>query len=125
MEQWHVVLLLIGVQVIIGLFITIIGYLIKRSIVQIDRRLESGDIKFKQICDDIVELKTARGFDREYFSKEYVAKDDFIRDVRALDFKIDGVHSDVKEVHLKIDDIHSEIKELLLVIGKEKSRAEV
>jgi len=78
--------------------IAVLGFLVKRSISQIDKRLEQGDEKFKSICADIVDMKEKRGFDREYFSKEYVAKDDFIRDIRALDYKIDGVASDVKKL---------------------------
>jgi hypothetical protein len=98
MEHWHIILITTGVQIIIGFFIMIIAFLLKRSIVQIDKRMEDGDKKFDGICADIVELQKIRGMDREYFSKEYVSKDDFIRDIRALDVKIDGVAADVKEL---------------------------
>ena len=95
MEHW---LLVIVVQVVIGALITILGFLMKRSISQIDDRLKSGDTKFKEICEDIADIKEKRMADREYFAKEYVSKDDFIRDIRALDFKIDSVAADVKKL---------------------------
>ena len=94
MEHWELAVLNIGGLV----FISILGFLMRRSISLIDERLKSGDDKFKQIQVDISELKEKRGFDREYFAKEYVSKDDFIRDIRALDVKIDGVAVDVKEL---------------------------
>jgi hypothetical protein len=76
----------------------ILGFLIKRIIGQIDRRLEEGDEKFRILCSDIEKLKESRGFDREYFAKEYVAKDDFVRNIRTLDYKIDQVAQDVKKL---------------------------
>ena len=94
MTNFHLFLVNMGFLV----FIAILGFLMKRSIGQIDDRLKQGDEKFKEMRCDIVDLKEKRGFDREYFSKEYVAKDDFIRDIRALDYKIDGVASDVKKL---------------------------
>jgi hypothetical protein len=94
MEHWELALLNVGAMV----FMAILGFLMKRSISQIDKRLESGDVKFKEFSALIADLKERRGFDREYFAKEYVAKDDFIRDIRALDFKIDGVAADVKKL---------------------------
>jgi len=78
--------------------IAVLGFLVKRSINQIDHRLEEGDEKFKIVTGAIAELKEKRGFDREYFAKEYVAKDDFIRDIRALDYKIDQLATDVKKL---------------------------
>lgn len=98
MDHWQSMGLMISIQIVIGIIVTILGFLMKRSIGQIDKRLEAGDIKFKEMASDIADLKEKRGFDREYFSKEYVAKDDFIRDIRTLDFKIDGVAADVKKL---------------------------
>ena len=92
--NWELILLNFAIIILIA----VLGFLMKRSIGQIDCRLETGDQKFKDINADIMELKERRGFDREYFSKEYVAKDDFIRDIRALDFKIDNVAVDVKKL---------------------------
>ena len=48
------------------------GYLIKRSISQIDVRLEKVDERFKGICGEIEILKERRSIDREYFVKEFV-----------------------------------------------------
>lgn len=78
--------------------IAILGFLLRRSISHIDARLAAGDSRLKDIDCEINILKERRGFDREYFSKEYVAKDDFIRDIRALDYKIDLVAADVKKL---------------------------
>jgi hypothetical protein len=111
MEHWQSMALMISIQIVIGIVVAILGFLLRRSISQIDKRLETGDLKFKDICGDIADLKEKRGFDREYFSKEYVAKDDFIRDIRALDYKIDGVAADVKK--------------LLVMTGGRKDDAEV
>jgi hypothetical protein len=98
MENWQSTGFMILIQICIGVVIAILGFLMRRSISQIDKRLETGDVKFREICVDIADLKEKRGFDREYFSKEYISKDDFIRDIRALDVKIDGVAIDVKEI---------------------------
>ena len=92
--NWEFVLL----NTIILAIIAILGFLMKRSINQIDRRLAQGDERFKEFNSQIGDLKEKRGFDREYFAKEYVAKDDFIRDIRALDYKIDLVSADVKKL---------------------------
>lgn len=89
---------MLGIQIAFGLIIAVLGFLIKRSIANIDKRLDDGDKKFNSICEDIVKLKETRGMDREYFAKEYVSKDDFIRDIHALDVKIDGVAFDVKDL---------------------------
>jgi hypothetical protein len=89
-------LMLINIAILA--LIAILGFLMKRAINQIDKRLENGDKKFIEFYAQLMDLKEKRGFDREYFSKEYVAKDDFIRDIRALDYKIDGVASDVKKL---------------------------
>ena len=94
MEHWELALLNVGAMV----FMAILGFLMKRSISQIDKRLESGDAKFKELSGILSEFREKRGFDREYFAKEYVAKDDFIRDIRALDYKIDLVIRDVKKL---------------------------
>ena len=94
MEHWELALLNIGAMV----FMAILGFLMKRSITGIDDRLKEGDKKFKEFTTIIGELKERRGFDREYFAKEYVAKDDFIRDVRALDYKVEQIASDVKRL---------------------------
>jgi hypothetical protein len=94
MEHWELAVLNIGSI----LFMAIMAYFVKRVISQIDKRLESGDEKFKEFTRIIGDLKEKRGFDREYFAKEYVSKDDFIRDVRAIDFKIDVVIRDVKKL---------------------------
>jgi hypothetical protein len=92
----HAVLLLINI-VFMGIT-AILGFLIKRIITGIDERLKLGDQKFKDLQCDVEKLKENRGFDREYFAKEYVAKDDFVRDIRALDYKIDQVAQDVKKL---------------------------
>ena len=94
MDHWELALLNIGSII----FMAILSFLIKRSIGAIDTRLSDGDQKFKEFQATIGELKEKRGFDREYFAKEYVAKDDFIRDIRALDYKVDQVASDVKRL---------------------------
>lgn len=107
MEHWELALLNVGAMV----FMAILGFLMKRSISQIDKRLESGDVKFKEFSAVITDLKEKRGFDREYFAKEYVAKDDFIRDIRTLDFKIDSVAADVKK--------------LLVLSGRKDDHAEI
>ena len=98
MEHWHIVLITTAVQVGVGLFILVIGSLLKRSIAQIDRQLSEGDKKYDALRCDMEKMKEIRGLDREYFAKEYVSKDDFIRDIHALDVKIDGVAADVKEL---------------------------
>jgi hypothetical protein len=98
MEQWHVILITTGVQIVIGLFMAVAAFLIKRSIQQIDKRLEDGDVRFKELSVTLNDLREKRAFDREYTAKEYVAKDDFIRDVRAIDYKIDQVAIDVKKL---------------------------
>ncbi len=92
----HFTLFLLNV-VFMGI-ISVLGFLVKRSISQIDRRLSDGDVKFKEVTTDLTKMKEQRGLDREYFAKEYVAKDDFIRDIRALDYKIDQVATDVKKL---------------------------
>ncbi len=97
MEHWELAVLNLGSI----LFMAILGYLIKRSIALIDKRLESGDERFKEFQAIIADLREKRGFDREYIAKEYVAKDDFIRDVRALDYKVDQIASDVKTLLVK------------------------
>lgn len=94
MEHWELALLNIGSI----LFMAIMAFFVKRVISQIDERLRLGDDKFKELTKVINEIKEKRGFDREYFAKEYVAKDDFIRDIRALDFKVDLVIRDVKKL---------------------------
>ena len=98
MEPWHVILITTGVQIIIGLAMAVAAFLIKRSIQQIDKRLEDGDERFKELSGVLNDLKEKRAFDREYIAKEYVAKDDFIRDIRAMDYKIDVVIRDVKKL---------------------------
>ncbi len=98
MEHWHIILITCGVQILIGLFVAIIAFLLKRSIYQIDSQLKAGSDEFKSISEQLTRLKEQRGFDREYFAKEYVAKDDFIRDVRALDYKVETVARDVKKL---------------------------
>lgn len=98
MEHWQLMVSMLGIQIAFGLIIAVLGFLIKRSIANIDKRLDDGDKKFNSICEDIVKLKETRGMDREYFAKEYVSKDDFIRDIHALDVKIDGVAFDVKDL---------------------------
>jgi hypothetical protein len=98
MEHWHVILITCGIQILIAFFIAIIGFLLKRSISQIDKQLDDAQRKRDSIHADVEKLKETRGLDREYFAKEYVSKDDFIRDIRALDVKIDGVAMDVKEL---------------------------
>lgn len=83
---------------VILIFIGILGFVLKRSITQIDIRLKEEDLKGKDLLKELGELKEKRGLDREYFAKEYVAKDDFIRDIHTLDFKIDSVAADVKKL---------------------------
>ncbi len=97
-NHWTLMLVSIGLNSGLIALVAIMAFLIKRAIGGIDKRLESGDEKFKDICADIAQLKESRGFDREYFAKEYVAKDDFIRDIRALDSKVDSVAADVKRL---------------------------
>ncbi len=92
----HFVLMVINVGSLV--FIGIISYLIRRSIGLIDKRLEAGDERFKEISQQLSEMKEKRAMDREYFAKEYVAKDDFIRDIHALDYKIGEVAQDVKKL---------------------------
>ena len=94
MDHWELALLNIASII----FMAIMSYFVKRVISQIDKRLEQGDDRFKELSKDISEFKEKRGFDREYFAKEYVAKDDFIRDIRALDYKVDLVIRDVKKL---------------------------
>jgi hypothetical protein len=94
MEHWELALLNIGSI----LFMAIMAFFMKRIIAQIDKRLEQGDERFKEFSLIVADLKEKRGFDREYIAKEYVAKDDFIRDARAIDFKIDVVIRDVKKL---------------------------
>jgi len=101
----------IAFNVAMMIVIAITGFLLKRSISAIDKRLENGDEKFKEICRDINDIKEKRALDREYFSKEYISKDDFIRDIHALDYKIDRVAEDVKK--------------LLIYSGREKDHAEI
>jgi len=98
MEQWQIMILTLLVQIVFGVVIAIMGFLIKRSISQIDVRLEKVDERFKGICGEIEILKERRSIDREYFVKEFVTKDDFIREVRSLDQKIEGVAIDVKKL---------------------------
>jgi hypothetical protein len=98
MEHWHIILIGMIGQAVLGLVIAVIGYFIKRNISLIDKRLEDGDKKFARLDNKMNELTEKRALDREYFAKEYVSKDDFIRDIRALDVKIDGVAADVKEL---------------------------
>ena len=86
------------IQMAVTGFIAIVAYLLKRSIGQIDDRLSNGDDKFRKIYSDSSEMRETRGLDREYFSKEYVSKDDFIRELRALEFKVDGIATDVKKL---------------------------
>ncbi len=94
MSHFHLFILSIVFMAVIA----VLGFLVKRSISQIDKRLSDGDTKFKEVTIDITKMKEQRGLDREYFAKEYVAKDDFIRDIRALDYKIDQVATDVKKL---------------------------
>jgi len=94
MDHWELALLNIASII----FMAIMSYFVKRVISQIDKRLEQGDDRFKELSKAISEFKEKRGFDREYFAKEYVAKDDFIRDIRALDYKVDLVIRDVKKL---------------------------
>lgn len=98
MENWHVLLILLGVQVGFGLIISAMAFFMKRTIVQIDKRLENGDSRFKEISGFLGEINEKRALDREYFANRYVAKDDFVREIQALDFKIDLVASDVKKL---------------------------
>ncbi len=94
MEHWELAFLNIASII----FMAIMSYFIKRIISQIDKRLEEGDVRFKELSKAISDFKEKRGFDREYFAKEYVAKDDFIRDIRALDYKVDLVIGDIKKL---------------------------
>ena len=98
MENWHILLILLGVQIVFGLIISAMAFFMKRTIVQIDKRLEAGDSRFKEIAGWVEEIKEKRALDREYFANRYVAKDDFIREIQSLDFKIDLVASDVKKL---------------------------
>lgn len=109
MEHWHIILISAGIQTALGILVVFIGFLLKRAIVQIDKRLEDGDMKFKEISTQLSDLKEKRALDREYMAKEYVSKDDFIRDIRALDVKIDGVAADVKELLRQRRDQNAEI----------------
>jgi hypothetical protein len=108
MEHWELALLNIASII----FMAIMAYFVKRVISQIDKRLEDGDSRFKELSNKLSEFKEKRGFDREYFAKEYVAKDDFIRDIRALDYKIDLVIRDVKKL-------------LVLIVGKGEPRVDL
>lgn len=110
-SHWTLMLVSIGFSSGLTALVAIMAFLIKRSIGQIDLRLISGDEKFKEINGAIAELKEKRGFDREYFAKEYVSKDDFIRDIHALDVKVDGVACDVKELRTGITELLSRQKE--------------
>jgi len=94
MTNNHLFLIQMGFTV----FIAIIAYLMKRSISQIDKKLSEGEDKFKNICRDIGEMRETRALDRESFAKEYVSKDDFIRELRALEYKVDGIATDVKKL---------------------------
>ena len=95
MENWMIVLV---VQILLGALVVILGFFMKRAISQIDERLKDGDERFKELSATLSEFRERRGLDREYFAKEYVSKDDFIRDIRALDFKVEQVAKDVKKL---------------------------
>lgn len=95
MGNWILVLI---VQILLGAVVVILGFFMKRSISQIDKRLEDGDGRFKELSATLAEFRERRGLDREYFAKEYVSKDDFIRDIRALDYKVEQVAKDVKKL---------------------------
>ena len=93
-----ILLIMFAIQAFTGVGIAIIGSLIKRNLAAIDKRLEDGDTRFREFAGKIEKLQVDRGFDREYFSKTYVDKDDFIRDIRAMDTKIEDVARDVKKL---------------------------
>ena len=124
MEHWELALLNIGAMA----FMTIIGYLIKRSIGQmdtnfkevkdiVDSRIKDLDTKFLRIDEKF--LRTDEKFLRieekiadlrADLPARYVSKDDFIREIRAINVSIEVVAQDVKQ--------------LLILSGKERGRVQ-
>ena len=97
-SHWQILLFTMFLNGVFIIVTGVMGFLIRRSITQIDERLKSGDEKFKSVSAEIEKIKETRGLDREYFAKEYVGKGDFIREIQCLDYKIDGIAADVKDL---------------------------
>ena len=108
-NHFQLFLLMFAIQALFAVGVAVVGFLIKRNIGQVDinfrelkeslkERADTNSRRIDVLDSEMEKIKVERGFEREYFAKNYVGKDDFIRDIRALDFKIDNVATDVKKL---------------------------
>ncbi len=106
--NWESIILNAIILVAVG----VLGFLLKRSINQIDHRLEQGDKKFLAICEDINRLKENRGYDREYYAKEYVAKEDYLRVMTSVEQKLEAINQSTQGISQKVTKMEEKISSL-------------